>query len=76
MLLEGKISPVGATVDYQWQISNVYIIGDSSYIDIPGATSNTYTPVATDVGKYLKLIIRGTGNYSGIHSHYFGKQVQ
>lgn len=55
-------NPVGATVDYQWQITdNIYGI----YTDIPGATSNTYTPVAADLGKYLQVKITAKGNYSG-----------
>ncbi|WP_130100426.1 invasin domain 3-containing protein [Siccibacter turicensis] len=38
---------------YRWQVGNK--AGSGNYADIPGATGKTYTPVAGDEGKYLKV---------------------
>jgi hypothetical protein len=61
-LTAGALTPSGATADYQWQICTT---SDGTYIDISGATSATYTPVADDVTKFIKVAATGTGNYSG-----------
>ena len=62
LLTAGALTPAGATVTYQWRICNT--VG-GTYTDIGGATASTYTPVAGDVGKYIKVAATGTGNYSG-----------
>jgi hypothetical protein len=61
-LTAGALTPSNATVSYQWQISNT---AGGTYIDISGATSNTYTPVIGDLGKYIKIVATGTGSYTG-----------
>jgi peptidoglycan hydrolase-like protein with peptidoglycan-binding domain len=61
-LTAGALTPSTATATYQWRIAAT---SGGTYADIVGATSNTYTPVATDVTKYLKVVATGTGNYSG-----------
>jgi len=61
-LLVGALSPAGATATYQWTISDTL---GGIYSNIPGATSTTYTPIAANVGKYLKVVATGTGGYSG-----------
>ncbi|MDP3487675.1 MAG: hypothetical protein Q8S19_07055, partial [Bacillota bacterium] len=58
----GLLTPSGATADYQWKICDTE---NGMYADIDGATTNTYTPIVADEGKYLKVVASGTGNYSG-----------
>ncbi len=53
-------TPSGATVSYQWKISDS---SDGTYTNISGATSKTYIP--TEAGKWLKVEVSGRGNYSG-----------
>ncbi len=60
-LTAGALTPVGATANYQWQISS----NGTTYTDISGATTNKYTPVAGDVGQYIKVTATGTGSYTG-----------
>jgi len=63
VLTSGSITPGAATVSYQWQRTTT--VGGSTYTNIPGATTSTYTLTLSDVGKYLKVIATGTGSYSG-----------
>jgi len=60
--LTAVVVPEGATATYQWTICNT---ADGEYADIAGATASTYTPVAGDAGKYIKVVATGTGEYSG-----------
>lgn len=62
VLTAGSLTPAGATATYQWQRSDSV---NGVYTAIPGATANTYTIVLADVGKYIKVVSTGTGNYSG-----------
>jgi hypothetical protein len=62
ILTAGALTPVAATVAYQWQESST---PGGAYTDISGATSNTYTPTITDLGQYIEVVATGTGNYSG-----------
>ncbi len=62
ILTAGAITPLDATVNYQWKISETV---DGIYENIVGATNNTYTIVLGDVGKFIKVVATGTGNYSG-----------
>jgi hypothetical protein len=62
VLTAGALTPAGATATYQWMIA---VTADGSYSDIPGATLNTYTPVAGDASKFIKVVATGTGSYSG-----------
>ncbi len=61
-LTVGTLTPTGATADYQWTICSTV---DGIYGNIDEATMSTYTPVAADEGKFLKVVATGTGNYSG-----------
>jgi len=60
-LTAGALTPSGATATYQWQICDT---SDGAYADISGATSSTYTPVADNVTKFIKVVATGTGNYT------------
>jgi len=62
-LTAGTVSPSGATVSYQWQRSD-----GASFVNIDGATSNTYTLSGADVQKYIKIVVTGTGSYTGTAS--------
>lgn len=55
------IIPHGATAAWEWYRS----IDKVSWTKIDGASSNAYTPGADDVGRYLKVIATGNGNYIG-----------
>jgi hypothetical protein len=61
-LTAGTLTPAEATAVYQWSICDTI---DGTYVNIPGAVSSTYTPVAGDAGKYIKVTVTGTGDYSG-----------
>jgi|AntAceMinimDraft_16_1070373.scaffolds.fasta_scaffold39578_2 hypothetical protein len=56
------LTPAGTTTTYQWWIC---VISDGTYAEISGATSSTYTLVAGDATKFIKVIATGTGNYTG-----------
>lgn len=51
-----------ATVTYQWKKANTK---DGVFSNILNATSNIYTPVTADAGKYIKVTVAGVGNYTG-----------
>jgi hypothetical protein len=70
-LTAGTVSPSGATVSYQWQRSD-----GASFVDIDGATSNTYTLSGADVQKYIKIVVTGTGSYTGTASAVTTDPVQ
>jgi hypothetical protein len=61
--LTSVLAPAGATATYQWQRSTT---SGGIYTAISGATFSTYTPVASDIGYYIKVTATGTGGYSGI----------
>jgi len=61
-LTAGALTPSGSAATYQWKSSAT--VG-GTYIDIAGATSNTYTPVADDAGKFIKVSATGTAGYTG-----------
>jgi len=61
-LTAGALTPAGATASYQWQICST---ATGVYTNISGATTNNYTPVAGDATKYVKVVVTGTGSYSG-----------
>lgn len=62
-LTPGEILPLGATIDYQWQSATTR---DGTYIDIDGATSRNFYPSESEVGKYIRVIVKGVGNYTGV----------
>jgi len=63
VLTAGALTPSGATANYQWEICDT---ATGAFADIGGATGNTYTPVADDAGKYVKVRAMGTGVCSGV----------
>lgn len=63
VLTSGATTPGGATVSYQWQIATT---AGGTYSNILGAAnSNTYTLSGNDLGKYIKVLVTGTGTYTG-----------
>jgi hypothetical protein len=70
ILTAGTLTPFGATATYQWQRSD----GTGSFVDIAGATSVTYTLTGNDSGRYIRVVARGTGAYTGeVISEYVGQ---
>ncbi len=61
VLTAGTLTPVNATVSYQWKISTDGI----TFTDIVGATGSTYTLLASDATKFIKVVATGTGSYTG-----------
>ena len=54
--LSGTVASLSAsTVHPRWQVSKN---GEDRWEDIDGATSTTYTPKGTDVGKYIRVIVK------------------
>ncbi len=64
VLTPGLVLPLDATYSFQWKISSAV---DGVYTDITDATTNTYTPVEEDVGKFIKVSAIGAGSsgYTG-----------
>lgn len=50
------------TYGYKWQRSDTV---NGRYVDIPGATSNTYLLTAEDGATYIRVAVTGTGRYVG-----------
>ncbi len=61
VLTAGALTPAGATASYQWKIADT--VG-GTYSNIVGATSSTYTVVAGNLGKFIKVVATGTGSYT------------
>ena len=59
MLTAGTVVPPGATVNYQWLVSD-----NDSYVPIDYATESTYTLTKEEVGKFIKVSATGMGNYT------------
>ena len=62
--LTSSLLPQGAIADYQWKYS---LTSGGTPTPISGATGSTYT-IPSDsnlIGKYIKVVATGTGNYSG-----------
>lgn len=59
--LTAQVTPSGATVTYQWQSS----ADEVNWDDISGRTSKTYVLSEEDGGKYIRVNVTGTGNYTG-----------
>lgn len=57
--LKATVKPEGATVSYVWKVDDA---------KVSGATSNTYTVQASDVGKVVQVTVTGTGSYVGTAS--------
>ncbi len=56
-----EVSPIGATVIYQWQRSS----NGTEYEDISGAAEPSYVLTEEDEGKQIRVTAKGTGNYTG-----------
>lgn len=55
-------APAGATVLYQWQQSDEE---NGIYTNIAGAESGSYVIREADAGKWIRVQVVGTGNYTG-----------
>ena len=60
--LSAGVTPGTATVTYQWQ--SCATVG-GTYDNISGATSATYVLTASELNKYIKVQVTGTGSYTG-----------
>lgn len=60
--LTANTTPTAATVSYKWKQSDA---ADGSYTDISRATAKTYVLTEAENGKFIKVEITGTGNYTG-----------
>ena len=61
-MLTAKPKPTVATVNYQWQRADSE---GGNYVAIAEQTTNTYTPIDFDNGKFIRVEIKGIGKYSG-----------
>jgi len=55
-------NPINATLNYQWRRADPV---DGIYSNISNAINPTYKLVSGDLGKYIRVDINGTGEYSG-----------
>ena len=58
----------GVTITYQWQSTSTPGTA-SSWSDISGATSSTYTLTQSEVGKYVRVTVSYTDAQGGTESH-------
>ena len=52
-------------VKYQWESGTKDSEGNITFTKISGATGNTYTIASGDMGKYIRLVVRGRFTYGG-----------
>ncbi|MDK2899373.1 MAG: hypothetical protein PWQ10_560 [Patescibacteria group bacterium] len=71
-LTAGAITPAAATVNYQWQSATT---AGGTYTNIPGATSNTLTLNPSNINKYIKVVVTGTGSYTGTQTSVASSQI-
>ena len=67
--LIAKVTPDKATVDYKWLRADAE---GGDYVAIDGATNKTYELVEADEGKWIKVEVKGTGNYTGTKTKVVG----
>ncbi|MBE6748318.1 MAG: hypothetical protein E7557_03705 [Ruminococcaceae bacterium] len=67
-----KVTPASAYngtlikyVNYQWERGTKDSDGNIAYEKISGATSDSYTLTSNDLGKYVRLVVRGRFTYGG-----------
>lgn len=69
-LTAGTVTPVNATVTYQWQRADTLF---SSFSNIEGAAEKAYVLTDDDFGMYIRVVATGTGSYTGtLTSYMFG----
>lgn len=69
-LTAGALTPAGATVTYQWQRADA---SGGTYENIIGATGASYNLTTADLGKYIRVLVIGSGSYTGIvQSNFVG----
>lgn len=64
--LTANIEPSEATVNIEWYRGD-YKEGAYTWTKIEGADKETYTLTEEDTGKFIKVLVEGTGEYHGIH---------
>lgn len=60
--MTANVTPAAASVTYQWKASDTE---DGAYTDITGATGKTHKLAADKEGKFIKVEVEGSGDYSG-----------
>lgn len=60
--LTADLTPPEATATYKWQKADT---SDGSYSDISGTTGKTYLLTEVENGKFIKVVVSGTGSYTG-----------
>ena len=61
--LTASVEPADATVEYKWYRADS--ADATSWTEITGATSSTYTLTSDDEDMYIKVVATGTGDYEG-----------
>lgn len=60
--LTATTTPASATVTYEWQKADA---SGGQYTAIDGATAKTYILTEAENGKFIRVKVTGTGNYTG-----------
>ena len=60
--MTANVTPAAASVTYQWKAADTE---SGAYTDITGATGKTHKLAADKEGKFIKVEVSGTGDYSG-----------
>lgn len=61
-LTAGYLTPTGATVSYEWEQA---VTENGTYTKITNATDATLQLSADQAGKYIRVVVTGTGLYTG-----------
>ncbi len=60
--MTANVTPAAASVTYQWKAADTE---DGVYTDITGATGKTHKLAVDKEGKFIKVEVKGSGDYSG-----------
>lgn len=60
--LTATVAPAGATATYAWEAKAA---DSDEWVAINGATGNTYRVAENDLGKTIRVVATGTGDYEG-----------
>ncbi|MGN0108377.1 MAG: hypothetical protein ACI4A5_11880 [Hominilimicola sp.] len=60
--LTATVAPEGATATYSWEAKAA---DSDNWVPINGATANTYKVAENDLGKTIRVVATGTGDYEG-----------